>query len=305
MAPLGVAEDTEGSIRVPAALCGIAGFRPTTGRYPSQGVAPISALFDQVGPQARTVADLALFDAVCSGESQPLLPTPLKGVKLAVARGYFWAGLHPDVELLCNSALSKLREAGAEIVEAELDDLADLIRLTTSPIQLHDVLVTLPKYLSDSNSSVTIEQVIVQCSPDLKAFFDRFGPAGAARVTEEIYRAAVDTHLPRLREAYRAYFTRTGAAAIVFPTTMVPATTIGQNEVEIGAKKVSFSTAISRNIAPGSTVGLPGLVLPTGLTPSGLPVSLEFDGPAASDRNLLAFGLTLEKLLGPLPAPTL
>ncbi len=69
MAPLGVAEDTEGSIRVPAAMCGIAGFRPTTRRYPTVGTAPISPLFDQVGPHARSVADLALFDAVAAGDA--------------------------------------------------------------------------------------------------------------------------------------------------------------------------------------------------------------------------------------------
>ena len=71
LAPLGVAEDTEGSIRVPAAFCGIAGFRPTTGRYSTQGCVPISPLFDQVGPHARTVADLALFDAVMTARLAP------------------------------------------------------------------------------------------------------------------------------------------------------------------------------------------------------------------------------------------
>src|SRR6202162_895401 len=73
LAPLGIAEDTEGSIRVPAALCGIAGFRPTTGRYSTQGCVPISPLFDQVGPHARSVADLVLFDSVVTRET-PLAP---------------------------------------------------------------------------------------------------------------------------------------------------------------------------------------------------------------------------------------
>lgn len=62
MAPLGLAEDTQGSIRVPAALCGIVGFRPTTTRYPTAGAAPIAALFDQVGPLARTVRDVGNID---------------------------------------------------------------------------------------------------------------------------------------------------------------------------------------------------------------------------------------------------
>src|SRR5205085_10496576 len=72
MAPLGVAEDTQGSVRVPAALCGICGFRPTTGRYPTAGTAPITPLFDQIGPHARDVADLALFDRVMTGDDRPI-----------------------------------------------------------------------------------------------------------------------------------------------------------------------------------------------------------------------------------------
>ena len=106
-----------------------------------------------------------------------------------------------------------------------------------------------------------------------------------------------------LRELFRQQFTTSGAAAIVFPTTMVPPVTIGQNAVTIRGKTVPFQTAVSRNISPGSTVGLPGLVLPVGLTPGGLPVSLEFDGPAGSDRALLALGQSLERVLGGIAAP--
>ena len=92
MAPLGVAEDTQGSVRVPAALCGIVGFRPTTGRYPNDGCAPISSLFDQIGPHARHVADLALFDAVMTGDDAPLVVPALDGLRLGIARGYYFAG---------------------------------------------------------------------------------------------------------------------------------------------------------------------------------------------------------------------
>ena len=127
MAPLGVAEDTEGSIRVPAALCGIAGFRPTTGRYPSTGVAPISALFDSVGPHARSVADLTLFDRVVTGDSTPLAPVTLRGIRLGVPRGYYYADLDPDVDRIAVDVHRKLREAGAELVEVELPDLARLV----------------------------------------------------------------------------------------------------------------------------------------------------------------------------------
>ena len=97
IAPLGVAEDTEGSIRVPAALCGIAGFRPTTGRYPTTGVVPISPLFDQVGPHARSVADLVLFDTVVAGAVEPLPDVSLRGMRLGIDRS-FYEGLDPEVE---------------------------------------------------------------------------------------------------------------------------------------------------------------------------------------------------------------
>ena len=138
-----------------------------------------------------------------------------------------------------------------------------------------------------------------------KAFFERTRNGAARLCRREVYLAARDTYLPKLRENFRDYFARTGVAAIVFPATRIPATTIGQNEVILDGKKTSFSAAISRNIAPGSTAGLPGLVLPAGLTQNGLPVSLEFDGPSGTDRALLALGFSLESVLGRLTPPKL
>jgi mandelamide amidase len=291
MAPLGVAEDTEGSIRVPAALCGIAGFRPTTGRYPSAGTAPISALFDQVGPHARTVADLALFDSVVTGNFEALPAKPLKGVKLGVVRDYWFAGLDPEVERITSGALEKLEDAGVVLVESTMADLAWLIQRITGIVQIHDLLQELPKYLSDFATGVSFQQVVEQASPDVKACFAEF-------VSEAVYAEARDIHLPKLRRNFRDYFRRTGVDAIVFPATMVPAPLIGNDvDVPIGSKKISFVTAIARNIAPGSTAGLPGLVLPSGLTKSGLPVSLELDAPSGEDRNLLALGLSVEAVM--------
>jgi Asp-tRNA(Asn)/Glu-tRNA(Gln) amidotransferase A subunit family amidase len=306
MAPLGVAEDTEGSIRVPAALCGLAGFRPTTSRYPSSGVAPITALFDQVGPHARAVADLALFDAAATNNFAAIRARALKEVKLGVPRGYWYTGLDTEVERITNAALRKLQDAGVELVEAEVsDDLANLVQRTTGPVQIHDINYTFPKYLQDSGAKVTYEQVIAMASPDIKMFFERTRKGTPGFVADDVYVAARDTYLPQLRKKFRDYFARTGVAAIVFPATRIPATTIGQTEVTLDGKTVSFSAAISRNIAPGSTAGLPGLVLPAGLTQNGLPVCLEFDGPSGSDRALLALGLSVEGVLGHLPPPKL
>ena len=191
------------------------------------------------------------------------------------------------------------------IVEGSLHGLARLIELTTEPVQNHDVRFALAQYLKDYGAKVDLNELVAQASPDIRDLFrSDVLPGGAHVVSEATYLAARDQHLPALRRAYRDYFATTGVAAMLFPTIRVPAPLIGQEStVKIRGHEVSFEAAVARNIAPGSTAGLPGLVLPTGLTAQGLPVSLEFDAPAASDRALLALGVRLEQALGRIPAP--
>lgn len=305
MAPLGLAEDTQGSIRVPAALCGIVGFRPTTTRYPTAGAAPITALFDQVGPMARTVRDVALFDSVISDNWTPLEERGLVGVKLGVGRGYWFSGLDSEVERIVEEVLRKLQEAGAQLVVADIPDLERLVALTTIPIQNHDLRPALANYLERYRAGVTFDDLVASASADVRRDF-AVGvlPGGRDFVTEAAYREARDIYLPALRESYKGYFANTGVAAIVFPTTMVAAPRIGDDiELMVRGKMVSFETAIARNIAPGSTAGVPGLVLPAGLTSDGLPVAIEIDGPAKADRTVLALGVAIERLLGRFPPP--
>ncbi|HMK85122.1 MAG TPA: amidase family protein [Steroidobacteraceae bacterium] len=306
LAPLGVAEDTEGSIRVPAAFCGIQGFRPTTGRYSTRGCVPISALFDQIGPHARSVADLVLFDSVVTRET-PLPASPsLHGTRLGIVRDYWYADLDPDVERIASAALKRLEEAGAVLVEsAPLEGLARLIDLTTDAVQNHDVRLALAQYLEAYGAPVTFDQLIARASSDIRAIFQSdVLPGGANFVTEAVYAAARDQYLPELRRLYRDYFARERVAAMVFPAIRVPPPRIGEETtIDIRGHAVPFEDAVARNIAPGSTAGLPGLVLPAGLTASALPVALEFDGPAGTDRELLALGAALERALGPVAAP--
>ena len=308
MAPLGVAEDTQGSIRVPAALCGICGFRPTTGRYPTEGTAPITPLFDQIGPHARNVADVALFDTVMTGDRRPIRRVGLKGLRLGVARSYYFTGLDPEVERVMDDVIARLRAAGVVLVEAELPGLAELVARVTAPVQLHDAAAALKSYLSRSGAPVSFEAMMARVSPDVKAIFERFVLPGApGAIPEPVYAAARDVHRPAMQRLFADYFARHGVAALLFPATMTPATRIGEAEtVLIGGARVPFNIAVGRNIAPGSTAGLPGLVLPAGLTrDTRLPIGIELDGPAGADRALLGVGLAVERLLGPLPAPVL
>ena len=302
MAPLGVAEDTQGSVRVPAALCGIVGFRPTTGRYPNDGCAPISSLFDQIGPHARQVADIALFDAVMTGEHEPLMVPALAGLRLGIAREYYFAGLDPAVATVVEDVLDRLAAAGVEIIEAEVAGLSELIELITMPVQAHDVVPSLTNWLKQSGADLSFDELLAGVSTDVRAVFELIALPGAAHaISEDAYHAARDVHLPVLRSLMAGWFAEHKIDAMLLPATMVAAVPIGASDtLRIGEEDVTFRTAVGRNIAPGSTAGLPGLVLPAGLA-DGLPVAIELDGPAGTDRKLLGIGLAIEATLGALP----
>ncbi len=304
MAPLGIGEDTNGSIRIPAALCGVAGLRPTTGRYPTQGCVPLSPLLDQVGPLAGSVADLALFDSVVANDWAPLSPPSLRGLRLGIVRDYWYTGLDPEVERITDAALVRLREAGVELVESALPGLAGMHELITSPVIAHDLRFAIADYLKEYRTGLTLEQLIDQASPGIRDGLRAVLPGGADFVSDETYGTVVNTRLVAFRRMFRDYFSSSGVGALVFPATVVPALPIGpEADVMIGSRRISLFTALARNISPTSSAGIPGLVLPAGLTTAGLPVALELDAAAGGDRALLALGSSVADLLGALPPP--
>lgn len=306
MAPLGIAEDTEGSIRVPAALCGLAGFRPTTHRYSTSGCVPITPLFDQLGPHARSVKDLILFDSVVTGNQATVSPVALKGMRLGIIRSFYFEGLDPEVERIIDRALENLRRAGVEIVEGQLPELPRLISLTTDPVQNHDVKPSLTRYLAEYHTGISFEQLYAQASPDVRRLIEpAITPGGRDFVTDEQYAQVTQMHLPALKKLFADYFARSGVSAIALPTSILPAPKIGEEdmEVEVRGRRMPLDVAISRNIAPGSTAGLPCLVMPAGLTSKGLPVAIQFDAAAGQDRSLLSLGLAVEPVLGRIAPP--
>jgi mandelamide amidase len=298
MAPLGVGEDTNGSIRVPSALCGLFGLRPTTGRYPTHGCVPLTPLLDQVGPLARTMADIGLFDSVITNEWQPIVPQPLNGVRLGVIRGYYYKDLDPEVDRITSAALKRLQDQGVEMVESEFPELAQVHEQITYPVIAHDAPSAIGKYLRENHAGVTFEQLIDKASPDIRHDFRAVLPGGTDFVSDAAYAVVVQQRIPMLRRQLQNFFSRTRVSAIVFPVTCVPAPPIGDEaEVKIGDRQVSFDTAIARNISPTSAAGLPGLALPAGLTQSGLPVGLELDAQSGTDRSLLALGTSISRVL--------
>jgi indoleacetamide hydrolase len=302
IAPLALAEDTLGSIRVPASCCGIAGFRPTYGRYPNKGAMPLSMNnLDQVGPLARSVADLALFDSAVTSAPQIIDATPLDGVRIGVA-AHFWSNLDPEVERLGQEVLRKLRASGAVIVEADIPDSLKVAEDIAFTIIGHEIMPGITAYLATHGSSMEFQQIFAGASEGTQ-----FMLAAMAMPPNRPNRSAYEAALARRAELLfetRQHFKAQGIAALVFPTIMTPPPRIGEDmEVEINGRKVPISVAMARNASLGSCASMASLVLPAGLSSRGLPVGVEFASLAHTDRALLSLGLSLEEALGVGPAP--
>ena len=127
MAVAGLGTDTGGSCRIPAALCGIVGFKPTAHRVPTRGAFPLSTSLDSIGPLAATVECCAVIDAVLAGEpSVELLPCSLEGLRLAVPQTMVLDNMEPAVADALGRALAALRKAGARLVDIPLRELGEL-----------------------------------------------------------------------------------------------------------------------------------------------------------------------------------
>ena len=304
MAPAGLGTDTGGSVRIPAALNGIVGLRPTVGRYSQQGITPLSHTRDTAGPMARTVRDLVLLDQVISGDFRPVPTTAPSGIRLGVVRIPFCQNIDGEVAQIFELSLQKLRGAGVQLVDVELLELAAVYAKAGPPMAAYEVNADLGRYLAEYQTGLTVRAVVDQvASPDVKRLFETV-ILGEKAPTDAVYREAVETHLPRLRQLYADAFAEQRVDALIFPTTPLPAQTLEQSiETTLNGKTVSTFFTFLANTRPSAFVHLPGLALPMGTTADGLPVGIELDGPAGTDRRLLAIGLALEPVLGPVPAP--
>jgi indoleacetamide hydrolase len=302
MAPLAIGEDTLGSIRVPANMCGLAGLRPSFGRYPDDGIMPLTVnKLDQVGPLARSVVDLLLFDSAVSGDRGPVSESPLDGARIGLAPEY-WSGLDPEVERVSNEALRKLSEAGATLVWAELPEAAKPAMGIALTIISYDTLPAISDFLEQQGTGVTFEQMLEEAGEGVRGVIKAVA-LPPNRPKQEVYESML-AQREQLRKAVRDYFERQGIVAIASPPILVPPPKIGEDvDVEIRGQKIPLYVAMSRNISLGSCASMASLVLPAGTASSGLPVGLEFDALTGNDRQLLSLGLSIEKALGPMPGP--
>ncbi|KAK2591331.1 hypothetical protein QQS21_010984 [Conoideocrella luteorostrata] len=308
----GLGTDTGGSARIPAALTGIVGFRPSVGdggkqrRYHDEGaVVPISHTRDTVGVLGRTVADVTLLDSAITRRLRVNQPTRLHGLRFGVPP-VLWSGLDKKVEHAALWASQALQKAGVILVKDDIPKLLKLDATIGNVLALHEPLADIPAYLNASDVRGVSLQNIVDgiASPDVKAIF---GSVLNDTFASE-YNDTIAVRRPALQKLYADYFTEKRVDAILFPTTILPATPIdtvrGSGHVSInGGPPIDAFAAYTRNAGPGSNAGLPGLSLPIGITNTLRPIGIEINGPLGSDERLLSLGLALEHVFGHLPPP--
>ncbi|HEY9284957.1 MAG TPA: amidase family protein [Pyrinomonadaceae bacterium] len=308
IAPVGLGTDTAGSVRVPAALTGTVGFRPSAGRYSRDGIVLISQTQDRTGTHARTVRDLVLLDRVLSQAGSRVRPASLKRLRLGVDRANFVNTADPEVVARYDAALDRLRSRGVQIVEVSVMPRAQFLGTIAAlrfSVGFYEAPTNLANYLRGVNPPLTVAQLAAQvASPDVRQlFFGFFVPGAPFAVTPQGYQAGLEARA-RLRAAYQAVMTENALDAIVFPTTLIAAGPVGQEVVTLpGGLAVPATIAYTQNVVPASYAGLAGLSLPVGLTSAGLPVGLEVDGLEGSDETVLGIGLSVEKALERLPPP--
>lgn len=294
--PAGLGTDTGGSCRIPAALCGVIGFRPTTGRYDGDGVVPISHTRDTVGPLARSVRDIALFDSVLSGDNKELADVVMGNATLGIPRQMFFDNLDPTVAEAVEAQLSVLSTAGAKLVDVSFEPIWLHNEAFSFPVVFYEVMRDLPAYLAEHARDVSFETLVAGIgSPDVAGAIG--SQLGDEAMPEAAYRAAMDEHRPEMRRIYGQVFEENGLDAIVFPTTPLPARPIGEDEtVTLNGEQVPTFPTYIRNTDLGSNVGAPGISLPCPVS-SGLPVGIEFDALPGKDRSLLALARAAEKAM--------
>jgi mandelamide amidase len=302
IAPGGIGSDTGGSVRIPAALCGIVGLRPTTGRWSQAGIVPISHTRDTAGPMTRSVADCMLLDGIVTGGPTEAAPVALKGLRIGVPRKYFWEDLEPELGQICEGVLRRLADAGAALVDVDMSEEAAVDAEAGFPIALYETVTDLNKYLAEQQTGMDYAALVAKvASPDVKGILQSLTGAGA--IPEEAYRKALQQR-SGMQDTYRRHFREHSVAAVIFPTTPAPAAKIGEDETfMLNGKAVPTFPTFIRNTSPGSVGGIPGISLPVGLTKAGLPVGMELSGPPVSDHQLLAIAAAIEPLFPKLPAP--
>jgi aspartyl-tRNA(Asn)/glutamyl-tRNA(Gln) amidotransferase subunit A len=284
-----VGTDTGGSIRIPSALCGIVGLKPTFGLVSTTGVVPLGISFDHAGPIARSVTDACiLLEAIAGkyprGEARPdyrrLRRNRPRKFRIGVPKEFFFKRLDGEVRRLVDAAAKKFESLGARIVEVSLP------RLTGAIDQASNAVVAEASEYHESQG---------------------YYPARAAEYGDDVRGHLEWGHkllavnylqaLPKRREItgdFQAAFEEVDI--ILAPTSPIPAPRIGESAVRApGERETTTRAELLRLTRPANLTGFPAISIPCGFTREGLPVGLQLLGPRWGEARLLTIALAYEE----------
>jgi aspartyl-tRNA(Asn)/glutamyl-tRNA(Gln) amidotransferase subunit A len=277
-----IGTDTGGSVRIPAAACGLVGLKPAYGEVSVDGVVPLSSTLDHVGALCRSVEDAALLYDVLRGERSARIDRrDLRGLRLGVLRGYFVALLDLQVASTFETLCARLRDAGAILEDVEIAHAADI-----APIYLHVVLAEAAAY-----HAKTLDSRAEAYTPNV-------------RIRLEMGRYILAQDYVRALEGRRVLMAEVDAAlrgrdALLLPTLAVPATKLGAATVKIGAVEETVRNITLRLTQLFNITGHPAISVPCGRTAEGLPIGAQFVGHRHATRQLLQAAAAAEPHLGP------
>ncbi|WP_139306751.1 amidase [Modestobacter sp. DSM 44400] len=283
---LALGTDTGGSIRIPAALCGVAGLRPTAGAVPMQGVSPLAPSLDTVGPIARTAADCLLAHQVLSALPHSA-PAGTAGLRVGRLASECTHRVAPAVQRALQATAARLSAAGVEVVDVELTR-ARLARPASYVIMMVEAAThwATPELLADD-----------ALTPETAALLR----AGAGVLgTDYVLALRVAA---QLRRDVDAMLRAQRLAALLLPSVPVTAAPPSADTVGIGARAEPVTAAYSRLTALASVTGHPALSVPVGADGDGLPVGAQLIGPRHSEADLCQLGSLIERPRWPRPAP--
>ncbi len=285
-----IGTDTGGSIRIPAALCGCVGLKPTFGRVSKAGVAPMSFLYDHPGPITKTVEDAAIMLQVLAGYD-PADPhsvrTPvddyaatlrggIKGLKIGVVRDFFFDLLADDVAAAMETAIGVLASLGADVRDVTVAADRDLYARAFAIVVAESQQFHEPWFSTrPADYGADLQRILGQPSGDAKA------AAASLRAGDDV------------RAAFRAALA--DVDLLLTPTCPLGAAPIGEESTVIGGVTLNTSTAFSMLTSPFNMARLPVLSVPCGFTAEGLPIGLSLAGQPFDEVTVLRAGHAFEQ----------
>ncbi|HLH42291.1 MAG TPA: amidase [Bryobacteraceae bacterium] len=270
---LATGTDTGGSVRIPAAYCGVVGLKPTINRQSCRGVVPLAFTLDHVGLMARTVRDVA----IAFGAPPPERPE-LKGLRLGVPENFFFDRLDPEVAASLRLGIQTAAGLGADVSEIRLPDPASL-NTVGRLIQLAEAATVWKQYQHRRSD---------------------FGPDVYALVQQGLLIPATDyLNAQRVRQRLAAEFVKIWESldCLIMPVTAIPAPKIGEVAIQINGIEEDVRAASTRLTRPFNVLGWPALAMPSGFSHGRLPIGLQLVAPRDREDTLFRLGAALEDSL--------